>query len=177
MSSGKIIAGAVLLCAILAGGALYYLQIFGYYTRLQSNDVTVQLTTKDGVGTRNPLEIRQAQAITADSSPIRYRACFDTDLTSTKALDRFEPYKGASPLVAPFWFSCFDAKALGRDLENNQAIAFLGTENITYGIDEIVVLYPDGRGYAWRQINSCGAVVFKGKPVPDSCPPVAGKNK
>ena len=39
-------------------------------------------------------------------------------------------------------------------------------------IDRIVAVFPDGRGYAWHQINACGEVVFDGDPAPEGCPPV-----
>ena len=46
----------------------------------------------------------------------------------------------------------------------------MGVENIQYGIDRVVAVYPDGRGYAWHQINACGEVVFNREPVPEGCP-------
>jgi hypothetical protein len=50
-------------------------------------------------------------------------------------------------------------------------VAFLGERDVTYGIDRIVAVYPDGRAMAWHQINACGAVVFDGNPAPDGCAP------
>lgn len=169
MQSGKIIAASVAVIAAIAGGALYYLQVFGYYERLEANEVSVSLTRKENQAPE-VIATRAVSAINADSSPIRYRACFETELTTKSAAEIYAPHPSALPLVAPFWFGCFDATELGEDLENNRAMAFLGVENITYGIDEIVVIYPDGRGYAWRQINRCGQTVFKGKPAPEGCP-------
>ena len=84
--------------------------------------------------------------------------------------ETYVAYDEAVPLIAPNWFDCFDAKQLGSDLEKGIALAFLGEENITYGIDRIVAVYDDGRAYAWHQINDCGAVVFDGRPAPDGCP-------
>ena len=49
--------------------------------------------------------------------------------------------------------------------------AWLGTADITYGIDRVIALDADGRGYVWHQINPCGEVVFDGKPAPEGCPP------
>ena len=48
----------------------------------------------------------------------------------------------------------------------------MGVENISYGIDQVVAVFPDGRGYVWHQINPCGSVVFNGDPAPAGCPPV-----
>ena len=52
------------------------------------------------------------------------------------------------------------------------AVALLGVENIDYGIDRIVAVFPDGRARSWNQINRCGEVVFDGAPAPEGCPPV-----
>ena len=85
--------------------------------------------------------------------------------------ETYEVYDQPTPLTAPGWFDCFDAQAIGAALEENQAIAFLGTANITYGFDRVVAIFPDGRGYAWHQINICGEEVFDGNPPPPGCPP------
>jgi len=73
--------------------------------------------------------------------------------------------------VAPRWFDCFDAGEIGRALEEGRAVAYLGASNDPYGVDRIVAVYPDGRAFAWTQLNRCGEVVFDGDPVPDGCPP------
>jgi hypothetical protein len=46
--------------------------------------------------------------------------------------------ENAVPLEAPGWFDCFDADASGEGLEAARCLAFMGTENIRYGIDRIV---------------------------------------
>ena len=43
-------------------------------------------------------------------------------------------------------------------------------ENVSYGIDRIVSVLDDGRGYAWNKINRCGKIAFAGKPLPPDCP-------
>ena len=62
-------------------------------------------------------------------------------------------FDGAVPLVAPGWFDCFDAETIGEALETGEAIAFMGEKNIEDGIDRIVAVFPDGRAYAWHQLN------------------------
>ena len=57
-------------------------------------------------------------------------------------------------MQAPFWFNCFDNEKIQKSLENNDASAFLAKENELDGIDRIVAIYSDGRGYQWRQLNS-----------------------
>ncbi len=47
----------------------------------------------------------------------------------------------------------------------------MGVENVQYGIDRVVAILPDGRGFVWHQINRCGEVVFRGDAAPEGCPP------
>jgi len=104
-----------------------------------------------------------------------YRNCGDslfiTPISQATLTETFVIRDDAEPRVAPGWFDCFDAAQIGADIENGDAIAFLGVENVQYGIDRIVAVYPDGRAFAWHQINACGEVVFDGNPVPEGCPP------
>lgn len=168
---GKFLAILILGSAILAGGGLYYMQVYGYYHEVAaSGPEDVQLAPLDG-GAPVPLPHDGFRAIDADSSPIRYRACFTTPLALDEMVQTYLPFEHAEPLVAPGWFDCFDASEIGAALEDGTARAFMGTPDIRYGIDRIVAVMPDGRGFVWHQINRCGEVVFDGKPAPDDCPP------
>lgn len=166
--SGRIAAVVLVVSALLAGAALYYLQVYHYYTDV-SEAVVVRLTPLQGEGPE-PIPTEAIRAIDAASSPIRFRACFETPLSQALLTETYELYTGAEPLTAPGWFDCFDAEALGASLASGDALAFLGTANITYGIDRVVAVDAAGRGYAWHQINRCGEVVFDGEPVPAGCP-------
>lgn len=167
---GRIVAGFLVLSGLVAGIAMYYLQVYAFYDEVSADGQTdVQLTSLVS-GVPEPILYDGFQAIDSESSPIRYRACFETSQSLAQLSETFVPYESAEPLNAPGWFDCFDADALGADLKSGEAIAFLGTENLRYGIDRVVAVYPDGRGFAWHQINRCGAVVFDGKPAPADCP-------
>jgi hypothetical protein len=109
-------------------------------------------------------------AIDANSSPIRYRACFTTPMSHALLSETYEIYEQAEPLTAPEWFDCYDAQAIGKALEEGRALAFLGQRDVTYGVDRVVAITEDGHGYVWHQINRCGEVVFDGQPAPDDCP-------
>ena len=117
------------------------------------------------------LAASDVEAIDADSSPIRYRACFRLDRSLDDLSAEFMPYGRAEPRNAPEQFGCFDARAIGEALERGEAVAFLGVRDVQYGIDRVVAVFPDGRGYAWHQINDCGEEVFAGRPAPEGCPP------
>ena len=57
-------------------------------------------------------------------------------------------------------------------MESGDLKVLLSQEEITYGVDRVVAILPDGRGFAWNKINACGEVVFSGDAVPEGCPPV-----
>jgi hypothetical protein len=166
---GKVLAAFIVISGLVAGIAVYYLQVYAYYDEIQpgSPEAAVTLTLADG--TVEAVAVTDFQGIDSESSPIRYRACFR--LTVTPDATSHQPYPGAEPLVAPGWFDCFNAREIGEALAAGQATAWTGAENHRYGIDRIVAVMPDGRAFSWQQINACGREVFDGKPAPPGCPP------
>ena len=175
--SGKLVGGTIVIISLIAGVAIYYLQVYAFYDEVSAHGTEdVMLTTMAG-GVPEPILYENFKAIDATSSPIRYRACFTTSQSQAMMSETYEPYLRAEPRVAPDWFDCFDAEAIGHALEQGEALAFLGQANIKYGIDRVVAVFPDGRGYAWHQINHCGEKVFDGRPVPEGCPPVPDQTK
>ncbi len=170
VNAGKFLVTGLGLSAVLAGGAMYYLQVYAYYDEVPVENAEVALTRFDGEV--EAVSFANYQGIDSNSSPIRYRACFELDLSIAALTETYAPYDLAEPLVAPGWFDCFDARTIGEALIAGEAFAFMGVENITYGIDRVVAVFPDGRAYSWHQINPCGEVVFDGERPPASCPPV-----
>ncbi|TNC74604.1 DUF6446 family protein [Rubellimicrobium roseum] len=169
---GRIIVVTILALAVLGGALLYYMQVYAFYEELTPEQAgPIALSLADGSGSE-PLRVSDLRAIDAGSSPIRFRACFTQGEPFDSLAARAQPYEDPRPLNAPGWFDCFDAPAIGAALESGQARAFLSAKDIRYGIDRVVALFPDGRGYAWHQINACGEVVFDGEPPPEGCPPV-----
>ena len=61
-------------------------------------------------------------AITSESSPIRYRACFETSEDLNDLRNRYLVYEGAEPKIAPYWFECFNAEDLGFPLQMAQKV-------------------------------------------------------
>ena len=162
--TGKIIALMLAALAVVTAAGLYYLQVFYYYEEVSPEGFAVQTE-----GTEIPAEATNIEAIDATSSPIRFRACFDTPLTPD--LDA-TPYEGAIPLNAPFWFDCFDATEIGNALETGEGQAFLAQKNVHYGVDRIVAILPGGRGYVWHQLNNCGETAYDGTQIGEDCPPL-----
>lgn len=150
--TGKLVGGLIVLVALAAGVAVYYLQVYAFYTELTPDQVDMRLTS---IVTQEPEPIVTADmaAIESDSSPIRFRACFTTPRTIAGLTEQFVVYEDAVPLNAPDWFDCFDAEKVGDALESGQAIAFLGERNIHDGVDRVVAVFDDGRAYAWHQLN------------------------
>ena len=164
----RIIIVVMLLIGAAAGGLMYYQQVYAYYEEVAFTPDAVVLTSLTS-GQPEPLLVEDFAAIDAISSPLRYRACFTTPISLATLTETYVIVDDAEPRVAPGWFDCFDAEQIGADIRT-EAVVFMGIENVQYGIDRVVAVYPDGRGYAWHQINACGEVVFNREPVPEGCP-------
>ena len=142
-----------MIIAAMTGIAVYYLQEYAYYQPVAfTPGAEIALT---------PLESNQpeviladdVQGIDADSSPLRFRACFHTPLSQGMLTETYRAYDGAEPLIAPSWFDCFDAVKIGEALEKGEALAFLSQSNIAPDIDRVVAVFADGRAYAWHQFH------------------------
>ena len=159
------IAAVVLIGLGLAGGAAaYYFQVYAFYDRLEPRESFA--LTPMGAAAPQPVPISGFEGIDSDSSPLRFRACF----TLQASVDAYAPHPAPTPLIAPGWFDCFDAEAIGADLERGAARALMAEAHFEYGFDRVVAVYPDGRAYAWHQINPCGESFFDGLPLPPDCP-------
>lgn len=169
--SGRIIAGAIVMVALLAGALLYYMQIYAFYDEITptgSDDVMLVSLTS---GAPEPILYEGFQAIDAASSPIRYRACFTTSHSLAMLTETYQMYDSAEPRVAPGWFDCFDAEAIGDAIDSGSALAFLSQKNVAYGVDRVVAITDDGRGYVWHELNDCGDKAYDGTVVGEECPP------
>jgi len=167
--NGKIVGGFILVSSLIVGAALYYLQVYGFY---QQVDATVQgitlVTLANDEAEVIPLE--DYRAIDADSSPIRYRACFTTPYSLGLLTETFQMVENVEPRNAPNWFDCFNAEEIGEELAAGTALTFLGQKNVHYGVDRIVAITDDGRGYVWHELNDCGAKAYDGTVVGEDCP-------
>lgn len=163
MNVGRIAAVVIVLSGLIAGVAMYYLQVYGYYTQLEPQSDYQVATPEDGT-TR--LSIADFEGIDSNSSPLRYRACF----TIEGALPPMVDYPAGEPLNAPGWFDCFDAAHIGGDLETGAARAVLVEANVRFGFDRVMAIYPDGRARVWPQVNACGEAFFDGRSLPEGCP-------
>ncbi|WP_299729717.1 DUF6446 family protein [uncultured Tateyamaria sp.] len=165
--NGKIIVSSILVSAVLGGAALYYLQVYGFYEPVAEAQVQLVSVVSDAP---EPITIDAFEAIDADSSPIRYRACFTTDMSLSLLTETFVGLEDATPRNAPHWFDCFDADAIAAELYAGTALPFLGQKNVEFGVDRIVAITEDGRGYVWHELNDCGEKAYDGTIVGEECP-------
>jgi Family of unknown function (DUF6446) len=151
--NGKIVAGFLVISGLVAGAAIYWLQIYAFYepVAVSSPQAAISLTTVTGV--TEPLLTAGFTGIDADSSPLRFRGCFTTPTSLATLTETYATYDAPTPLIAPSWFDCFDAGTLTDDLATGTAVAFLGQANIHPGVDRVVAVYPDGRAFAWNQLS------------------------
>ncbi|WP_027259826.1 DUF6446 family protein [Leisingera aquimarina] len=167
---GKVLALILILSALAAGGAMYYLQIYAFYDNVELQPGRdVMLVPLDG-GEAQPVAYSDFEAIDAGSSPIRYRACFTTKVKPDALAQLFTLTDKLEPRNAPGWFECFDAAAIGAKLADGSAKSFLSVKNISFGVDRVVAVTDEGRGYVWHELNKCGQKAYDGTVVGEECP-------
>jgi hypothetical protein len=153
LNVGRSIVGVILIVAAIAGASLWYTAERAFYEDVAFQPGAeirlVPLVSK----IPEPIVVAGIEGIDADSSPIKFRACFTTPLSLAMLTETYQVYDGAEPLVAPRGFDCFDAEAIGRALESGEALAFLSEPDIHPGVDRVVAVFGDGRAYAWHQLN------------------------
>lgn len=156
---------------LVAGVGLWWLQNYAYYRTLSAPAEEITLVS-DTTGLPEAVPYANFRAIESVSAPIGFRSCFDINLAADVIARNYMPYVGAEPLVAPRWFDCYDAAALGAALERGEAGAWLGRRDVVWGFDRVVAILPDGQAFGWNQINHCGKAVFEdGETAPEDCPP------
>jgi len=153
MTAGKIVAGSIVAIAVIFGAVVWFTQIYAYYEEVPAGGVAIRLTPLGEGSEPEPMLAEEIEAIDADSSPLRFRACFQTPESLALLTESYVIFDEAVPLMAPGWFGCFDAEVIGEALETGEAIAFMGEKNIEDGIDRVVAVFPDGRAFAWHQLN------------------------
>jgi hypothetical protein len=151
---GKLFGVGIVVVSLLVGATVYYLQVYAYYRPVKQSDPggAIALVALDG-GQPEEIVVDDYRAIDADSSPLRFRACFTTPMSLAMMTETYRPAENPTPLLGPSWFDCYDARAIGEALERGDAVAFLSQHDIHPGVDRLVAVFADGRGYAWQQLN------------------------
>lgn len=139
---GKLVAFLLLGFPLIFGAVLYYFQYYAYYDEV--SDVTSIMV--EG----REIALADYNGIEASSSNLKMRGCFTVDPAD---FEDVSVAQDAVPLTPPNWFECYDVETLTHDLEAGEAIAYLATKDDREGMDLIVLVYPDGRAFQWRQLN------------------------
>ncbi len=151
--NGKIVAGGIVLTGLAAGISMYWLQVYAFYSPVAfTPGAEITLVPINGK-VPEALVVKDIRGIDAGSSPLRFRACFTTPLTLATLTEAYRLYETPTPLIAPGWFDCFDAGEIAAALEGGAALAFLSQADIAKGVDRVVAVFPDGRAFAWHQLN------------------------
>lgn len=98
-----------------------------------------------------PIAIRNPQGTSDNSDVDSFYACFDTDLNFAFVTETYEILENVDPPSPASHLPCFDAAKIQADVYSGEAIAVMGERDYAIGVDRLVVLYQDGRGYAWNQ--------------------------
>ena len=168
--NGKFFVLSIPITALLFGAGIYYAQVYAYYFPVEPTaGLDVQLVSRD-TGQPEAIAYDGFAAIDATSSPIRYRACFTTSLDPALAAETYVVLDGLLPRNAPGWFECHDAAAIGAALEAGTARTFLSAKNVAFGVDRVVAITDDGRGYVWHELNDCGEKAYDGTVTGEACP-------
>jgi hypothetical protein len=153
MNGGKLVGTLIVGFALIFGAVVYYTQVYAYYQEVDAATVTIRLTPLGEAAAPEVIRADGLRVIDGTSSPLRFRACFATPESLALLTESYRVTDAAVPLNAPGWFDCFDAARIGADLADGTAIGFMGEAEIADGVDRVVAVYPDGRAFAWHQLN------------------------
>lgn len=151
--NGKLVGAVIVVSALAMGAFVWWSQEYAYYRPVEFTPGQEIRLTAIETGQPEAIIANDLQGTDADSSPLRFRACFTTPLSQGMLTETYRIYDYPEPNVGPVWFSCFDAAAIGAALERGEAIAFLAEADVSPGIDRVVAVFPDGRAFAWHQLN------------------------
>lgn len=151
--NGKIVAGGLVLLTVIAGAGLWYSLQYAYYSRVALGPQLAMTLVPAAGGAPVKLQADDFHGIDATSSPIRFRACFTVATPLSELAASYAPYVKAEPLLAPGWFSCFDARKISLALQSGEAKAFLAQKGVAPDVDRVIAVFPDGHAFAWQQLD------------------------
>ena len=100
-------------------------------------------------GTPEEIEIKNAKATSDNALPESFWACFEVTQDLLGKLDSYQRVDAVLPPKPISSLDCFDADQITKDVTAGVATAFQGEKYIVS--ERIVVVYDDGRGFAWDQ--------------------------
>lgn len=147
--------------SLMFGGLMYYMQVYAFYDEVNlttppAYDGQTEMTLVSvATGEIEPMLTDGFTAIDADSSPLRFRACFTTPTSLATLTETYVTLddRDAIPLTAPDWFDCYDATRIGEAIKSGEAVAFMAWPEIRHGVNRVIAVFPDGSAYAWHQLT------------------------
>lgn len=139
--------GKSVILGLLAFTAVFAVALWYFQTRAWYEEVTGLMTITAG---GQEVNVDDYHGLTGNS-PQKLRGCFRVD---PAALAHVPVAEQPVPISAPHWFDCFDHGALTVDLAEGRATAYLAVKDVPQDFEIIVAVYPDGRGYLWRQLGA-----------------------
>ena len=88
--NGKLVGGGIVTLALVGGIALYYLQVYHFYEPVAAQTAEASMRLENvATGEAEDIIADDFQGIDADSSPLRFRACFTTQLNHALASETY----------------------------------------------------------------------------------------
>ena len=152
--NGKIVAGGIVLIGLVAGIAMYWLQVYAFYE-------PVGFTPGDEI-TLVPIDSDVPEAIVAEnitgidatSSPLRFRACFTTPLTQATLTETYRLYPRPDAADRAGLVRLLRRRRHRRGAGAGRGAGLpVAAARWRRGVDRVVAVFPDGRAYAWHQLN------------------------
>lgn len=142
--NGSFIAGGIVVIATVFGIGMWYAQQQVYYQPVSG----IEEVTIGG----QVFAVTDYEGADGAITPLKLRGCFRL-ADPQAAIAAGAPFADAVPLTTPDWIECFDEEVILTDIEAGRATPIMAGLDEGDGADLIMAIYPDGRGYSWRQPN------------------------
>ena len=113
-------------------------------------DVTVTMLPVTG-GAAEEILFDGLTATRDTAMPESLWACFMTPLSMGLLTESYVVAEDVAPTNPASSLPCFDADDVKTAVEQGQAVAFVGAQDVWPGVDRVVAVYLDGRAVAWNQ--------------------------
>jgi len=116
--------------------------------QISSSSLVLELVS---VVTGQPDEILGSDLQVSSSGHADLHGCFETTMSLPMLTETYQLFDQAKPVVPVGGLDCYDAEKIKEAMAADSALAFLSRANVTRGLDRVVVIYDDGRGFVWNQ--------------------------
>jgi len=142
---GTLLAGGIVLVALLFGIGMWYAQQRSFYDPVEGLE-SVRIGDRE-------FAVTGYEGTDGITSPLKLRGCFRL-ANPDAAIAAGRAATDAVPLTTPDWIECFDENAIHADIQAGRATAIMAGDDEGDGADLYMAIYPDGRAFQWRQPNA-----------------------